>query len=75
MSLIEWKISTIENIRRRRRQRRVYVIRNAMHPRYNEKIASAALHTNAFDHFSRTKIIDRPIHSSTLFFERKRINF
>jgi hypothetical protein len=51
------------------------VIRNAMHPRYNERIASAALYTNAFDHFSRTKIIDRPIHSSTLFFERKRIDF
>jgi len=50
MGLIEWKISTIENISR---QRQVNVIRNGMHPGYNERMARTALRTSAFAYFSK----------------------
>ncbi len=69
MSLIEWKISTIENISRRRQ---VNVIRNGMHPEYNERIARTALRAQVRSPiFPRNRIIDRSIHSSTFLLRRK----
>jgi len=70
MSLIEWKISTIENSSR---QRQVNVIRYEIHPRYNERIAMTTLHRHTHSSsFPRNKIIDRAIHSSSLLLRKEK---